>query len=1427
MKHKKRFGFSRIDPISREKVIANTSGIKSIRPTKGQFKQALNYYTNEWLESTSDPRIQDAIIRTQVELGMRDVNAKVDSEFEARFHAFLLGRMSDIPPQPGRPYTKTPIWGNRHTSLMQDPEVKAYINELTDQRFEFDRFIQILTRMGPVSWDGKGGYGPPTILEYYLYFKYVLEEHEEYDTDTYLSDWKIWKEKRHHTSGAYQYDPDGNMISPNIAPYSTTVNKFGKGERDHTWATQGAPWRDTTIADLQYEMKHKPGSKKPKKFFFQGGFKGPKSGPNAPQPPPVDDEKDALMKRLKKLQEKDTRPDFKTPKVPKSAKGTAPDALKQKPSKPAASGKFVNTGETWTSTINDLGKKTLDTITPPPPAAPDVAQPRNPVNGQFMAKPTPPSNDVSHASQAERSDSEISEPSLKADRTDSQISAASNKSYVDSQKETVAITVEPPSEHTSSKGKQKMEIDDDDTTSEMLTDDSDVVPMSTNPTPRIQVSTPQAVSTLQALAKKQIEQNQPPVNIALDVLNDFDFTYQVNRRLADLKQGHVISYDTTAEDFKTGNVQSLIPDLEWSDHLGGMAEKDTSIAQQFRELAEPLVNRYYHAGLQQRSDVVLVTNYAWTAFKESWLVHDLKKESEPFAWLVYNLFDPTAIVEDLFDEVDIIWKDPVGIANQDTELGVKTDSVPADISGVDDIPRADYEQFLEVTLPLPKVDATKALEVKPAVDVLDVFDAYLEYDRNRPKTILNADLVKAKGHPPIYSKELTTDWYDWISNKSSKRHMRDVQHFLAVVKAAFPNDADVQAVLRDYGSYDRISAKELSLLVAMYLNRTIPKEIVDKTQEQIYGGINLKNVKKTRDKFDLKLNNAYLAVMAALPYEKVANWKPETLNNVFYYMADVVDQPRLVRRGIKPIDFKGLRPAIVPKKQKGKDAQKVVAPPPPSKPGITEAKKPPALAKKQKGANVDYSIIRKKEKIEAEAAAKKAEDEAKLAEAKANVARIMQDAAVTRNERLTKQQNDELELIKKAEKLGVAGNLIAVYKTDRGPEARSNLVNAIWEKEHEGNVGAIVKIQKAYRIVKTQRSVLKTMDAPRRAQKLYDETIEPVLSAAWGGDNQKLKASRKWMKDNYPQSIDRWAVKYPAELGHLVAVEKTARRQSITSEDATINIDDLFPTDSEEENLATYLSPGSTAEAKEGALNSMLFGQHFMRTSFQGKMTIRGEIATRTIIPHILNSIDMKFTRFQKESERAAIQMYLKDMAKLVAAITMNAEPDNPKARNIIRDKSADALDVYLAEELNSDEKEDLEKLNKNLKIDVVAMWKEEFEIARGRGAVSLPPDSSQQVINELGKQPIPASLGIWKGKKPVIAPPPPNSVVANSVEYTGDTYVPTNEANEALKKQKAKDAAKKARAKAEFDRQQRLKELKYDVTEWGKSLFNKPKPKP
>lgn len=236
----KRFGVLVQNPIKQE---LSGSGLIKLAPTPGQKHEAISHHLNQWANGAEDPVVKEALIRAQVKRGVRAIESKVDEAFEKRFHAFLLGRM-DEPRDDGAPYTQTPIWGNRHTSLLQDPEVKKYVHELHNERAEFDYYIQIMKKVGPIKWNGKRKFAPPDMMAYYLYFKYVLEEHVEKDTDTYLADWRIWKDKRDYDSGLHQYHPDGSHKAINRAPYSTTTHPYGPGPRDHTWATNaGTEWR--------------------------------------------------------------------------------------------------------------------------------------------------------------------------------------------------------------------------------------------------------------------------------------------------------------------------------------------------------------------------------------------------------------------------------------------------------------------------------------------------------------------------------------------------------------------------------------------------------------------------------------------------------------------------------------------------------------------------------------------------------------------------------------------------------------------------------------------------------------------------------------------------------------------------------------------------------------------------------------------------------------------------------------------------------------------------------------------------------------------------------------------------------------------------------------------------------------------------------
>lgn len=1340
---KRRFGQARVDPISREKQLANSKGIRTIVPTKDQRKNAIQYYTKDWFENTTDPRVQDAIIRTQVEMGMRNINSKVDAEFEARFHAFLTGRMADVPSQPGRPFTKTPIWGNRWTSLMHDPEVKAYINELNDQRFEFDRFIKIMEKMGPISWDGKGNWGPPTMLEYYLYFKYVLEEHADRDTDTYLEDWKIWKEKRHHNTGFHQYDPDGNHYVPNIAPYSTTTHKFGPGERDHTWATKGQPWRDTLVEDIKYDLTDvQPGqpNKNNDKVIDDLnalpppplGFSGPNAPPNQsqPQPPPAVLQNQPSQKALQ-VKPKTLKPILKSPT------NMPPPKFK------------VN---------NTIGSQVASAIKPvvtiPPPTPPDTSQ----ETAALMKR-----LDALRPKQR---------PAFSEEELKTRFAALAPKS-------TPAppdITISPPTDPKQVTKAPSTPMDIEPGTESESSDDG-VTPMSTTQTPRptpkapeLSTNNPAPIKSLSELAQQKIIKEKlgktvTDIQRKLQNWNNYQQSVKINLRIAKAK-GH-LDKDVTALDIQTGRFSSPVK----TDFMS------TELITQFTDTVKETVALYMTQ--LEIIDENVIAAAAVEAFNDSLIMQLMEKDYPNVHWLVKNEFlGPSALptvksimrvylFSDVYEDIELKGEEEL------SDSGSEDEWLPNEIP----------------LFPDPPPDLLQRLQ--PLYDVMDDFDSFAraakfgftwkEYLEENPEALKRAQVFEPTRkvfNPRAVFKAMSEFFYD----NADKQYWSQLLHTY--------NDpwGWLEDKLTDKVKQDRIIA------TIMLVTASMPKDKVDYRRDTAWH----KDIINS-----LIYYVAFPSDQTSLPFKPITNkWTPPPETKPDPRLAKSQKPYRAPETLVeKAMDAMGMFERHTPtnvyapdgkrKKLKGRDAvvqnleqRKALAAintkdAPQQKLDRTRLPNPkiPANIGEGLGFRVGQFKIRQKPKT----------TPAELKAAQTLVANTFTRIKLAATRRRLNNVKPRIQIIQEAKDLGVDAKLIQNYELINAEQDREALINAIVEaKKAQSTVDekmkrAALKIQAAWRI-RNARKLMKEMKGENTAESLFNITVKPRLIEYWADNlpvNQqtaKVKEAIEYMKNVQPVDIETWITKYPDELMDLRVQFKTSRRSSVTAADPNVQAGVVNPNRSDRANdlFDAYIA-ADTLNAEQSALDLLRINyDEFIVTSVINNVKVIADKITPTLIRGAINideAIKPSLMNKKKEEKKQAIINYIKKSARVVAEVSSIASGMNYIG---LRQMNRDSLNRP-KETLKADPElqTELTELEDRLGIDVVALWRLYFNGAIGDLAKVKAPPVAQDIIASAGQQPFSPSM---------MAPPPPSRARATRARNKGKQKVDTNAAREAAR---------------------------------------------
>lgn len=169
---------------------------QGVKPTPGRAHLAKRNYANAFVRSPGvDGTIKNELKRQMAKEDYESLDAKVQSDFEQRFDAYLLGRM-DTKSQDGTVGTNNdPVWGYRNLSHLRHPEIRKYIMSKVDARAYFEQYLIFMKKFGPIGYDPRSGARwKAGLFEHYIYFKYVLEENALEEND-YLKYYKILDER--------------------------------------------------------------------------------------------------------------------------------------------------------------------------------------------------------------------------------------------------------------------------------------------------------------------------------------------------------------------------------------------------------------------------------------------------------------------------------------------------------------------------------------------------------------------------------------------------------------------------------------------------------------------------------------------------------------------------------------------------------------------------------------------------------------------------------------------------------------------------------------------------------------------------------------------------------------------------------------------------------------------------------------------------------------------------------------------------------------------------------------------------------------------------------------------------------------------------------------------------------------------------------
>lgn len=232
-----------------------------VQPTPGRLHAEKRQYAQRLFAdqpNSENYAIQAEIKRQIAKEDWKGLDNKIQSDFEHRFDAYLLGRMDDKASFSGNEPIGTendPVWSYRNLSHIRDPEVHEYIKSKVDARAYFEQYLIFMKTFGPIGYDPRSGARwRAGLFEHYIYFKYVLEENAIEEND-YLKYYKLLDQdrsdglnassvfKRQNASDDLEpvhYFAGGNGHSKFRSTGLEGVYETGYWTKDHNWSTRRA-----------------------------------------------------------------------------------------------------------------------------------------------------------------------------------------------------------------------------------------------------------------------------------------------------------------------------------------------------------------------------------------------------------------------------------------------------------------------------------------------------------------------------------------------------------------------------------------------------------------------------------------------------------------------------------------------------------------------------------------------------------------------------------------------------------------------------------------------------------------------------------------------------------------------------------------------------------------------------------------------------------------------------------------------------------------------------------------------------------------------------------------------------------------------------------------------------------------------------------
>jgi len=220
---------------------------KKMEPLPASRSKYLKRYLKESMLNATDDGLysKEGLKAIRAKSEYEGVEKRVQDEYLQRFNAFLLGRMDhNTDGKKNAPFTATPGWENRNTSLLRShPEVKEYIFNQHNERAMFDRWIQVQEQMGTaVGYDPETGeYWAPMLEDYHMYFKFILEGAAVHDSfDSFLEEFSFHRTKLQKRREA-EARAEVKRRPGNDPPASAYDDSMRRG-RVHATNTRGEPF---------------------------------------------------------------------------------------------------------------------------------------------------------------------------------------------------------------------------------------------------------------------------------------------------------------------------------------------------------------------------------------------------------------------------------------------------------------------------------------------------------------------------------------------------------------------------------------------------------------------------------------------------------------------------------------------------------------------------------------------------------------------------------------------------------------------------------------------------------------------------------------------------------------------------------------------------------------------------------------------------------------------------------------------------------------------------------------------------------------------------------------------------------------------------------------------------------------------------------